>query len=937
MIIYFADRGQNILGLASNDIGSKFQIKNDSKDSDVETGTQTLSFDLYFDSMDRSEAEDLAYVGNYVLRYNKRYSAYEAYVIIDTDLDSVNRTINVYAEGAELDLLNDILPEYENSEDPDERYYATIEKWAESALGSSSFVVGLCESQEELDLDFSSETALSRLQGLAKTFGLDLVFTYDIENMQIISRKVNFVIKRGEDNDTTLRIDREIKNIRVKKSVANLATAIRAVGSVPDGNLGVYQTQDSSGKRYYCWIKFADDSKGKNMEDSPGSHNYVGFCWHQESVVEVEDPKYYTWYRYKYKNVYFVYPTNDSNGYEYREKSSSNKTQYMWIKWAESEKGTNMTNVPNENSKYIGTATKKSESTMSNKPEDYTWAKYSGADTEDLYIVQGYDTSMQGGRYGWIQFSENEDGSNPVQRATAATKYAGIQLAYYQAPESTNYLDYYWDEIEENGNELVDGRFVKFPFHYTGFKEAGLNTYTWMMGSNEELTEFSDDPGKTYLCIRFGADKVMPSMNQGDYQFCKISGDNRKTTLAGYTYDDGNYYTKGELLVSRSAMTEWSRYIVDGGEIVKQIEYDIPYQGELLDAALKDLKQYEHPEVNYEVELYYHPENFNVGDRINIVDQEGKLYVSARVLKMTESDDNDTVSITIGEYLLKDSGITDELHNLANDFKNFSRLRPRYTWIVYAMDENGTDITTENENFPWMGILENQTTSTPDLSDPSIYTWTKIIGEDGYDGSLIAVSSNEPTAGPNDTFIFNKTDFPAEYQNSIKVGDVVFAGDYRYVVQSIEGSVITCGQKADLKGADGQDGYSPTVNIVENGNRSRVITITDVVGDHSTNVKDGSTMWISYTEPSPNKSWTSIPYRYILNANDLEDDGPTKVNGRDLVFANGYHYTVMSIVYMSGEKILFLDNKTKYSGSDADVDTIAESDIDAIIYGGIGD
>lgn len=860
MIIYFADRAQNILGLASNDIGSKFQIKNDSRNTEVETGTQTLSFDIYFNQEDRMEAESLVYVGNYILRYNKRYSAYEAYVIVDTELNSEERTINVYAEGAELDLLNDVIPEYKNSDDPNERYYAKVDEWASMALSSSSFMVGICEPVQELGLDFSSETALSRLQNIAKYFESDLVFTYEIENMQIVSKKVNFVLTRGEDNDTTLRMGKEIKNIRVKKSVANLATAIRAVGSVPEGNLGVYQTQDSGGKRYYCWIKFADDSKGKNMEDSPGSHNYVGFCWHQENVVEVEDPKYYTWYRFRYKNVYVIKPTNNDSGYAYRTGG-----KYMWIKWAESEKGTGMTNVPNSKSKYIGIGTNKSSSSMSSNADDYQWSKYSGGDTEDLYLVEGYDMSLQGGRYAWVKYSANEDGSSPTDTAESGSLYAGIQLAYTSGPESSNYTDYFWDKIDDKGNELAEGRFVKFPFHYTGFKEKDANTFTWLMGMGEEDVKFIDDPGKTYLCIAFNQTKVMPDLNPPSvYQFCKLGGDDRKTTLSGYAYDDGNYYVKGDLLVSRSAMMEWSRYVVDGGEIVKQIEYDIPYQGELLDAALKDLKLYEKPEVNYEVELYFHPENFNIGDRINIVDQEGKLYVSARILKMTESDDNDNVSITIGEYLIKDSGITDELRNLANDFKNFSRLRPRYTWIVYAMDENGTDITTENENFPWMGILENQTTSAPDLSDPSIYTWTKVKGEDG------------------------------------------------------------------------DDGYSPTVEIVEKENRTRDLTITDTVGDHTTNIKDGSAIWISYVEPMSNTSWPSMG-RYVLNANNLEGDGPTKCNGRDLVFANGYHYTILSIMYISEEKILFLDNKTKYSGSDADVDTIAESDIDAIIYGGIGD
>lgn len=42
-------------------------------------------------------------------------------------------------------------------------------------------------------------------------------------------------------------------------------------------------------------------------------------------------------------------------------------------------------------------------------------------------------------------------------------------------------------------------------------------------------------------------------------------------------------------------------------------------------------------EVNYEADIVYLPENVKIGDRVNVVDNEGRLYTSTRVLKLETS------------------------------------------------------------------------------------------------------------------------------------------------------------------------------------------------------------------------------------------------------------------------------------------------------------
>lgn len=56
-----------------------------------------------------------------------------------------------------------------------------------------------------------------------------------------------------------------------------------------------------------------------------------------------------------------------------------------------------------------------------------------------------------------------------------------------------------------------------------------------------------------------------------------------------------------------------------------------------------------------------------------------------------------------------------------------------YTWIVFADDQNGTNISTDPTGKPYMGVAENQETETPVL-DPSLYSWIKVQGPTGPEG-----------------------------------------------------------------------------------------------------------------------------------------------------------------------------------------------------------
>ncbi|MEI3516038.1 MAG: hypothetical protein V8R50_01500 [Clostridia bacterium] len=63
---------------------------------------------------------------------------------------------------------------------------------------------------------------------------------------------------------------------------------------------------------------------------------------------------------------------------------------------------------------------------------------------------------------------------------------------------------------------------------------------------------------------------------------------------------------------------------------------------------------------------------------------------------------------------------------LASQFAELAKNRVYYTWIVYADDENGNGISLEPEGKVYVGIAANRKTIEPDLTDPTVYKWSKV-------------------------------------------------------------------------------------------------------------------------------------------------------------------------------------------------------------------
>ena len=267
-------------------------------------------------------------------------------------------------------------------------------------------------------------------------------------------------------------------------------------------------------------------------------------------------------------------------------------------------------------------------------------------------------------------------------------------------------------------------------------------------------------------------------------------------TLVGFTIpeeDKAKYQIDPDgNLVSLEALTKWARVDYSSkdsfsGNLYQKFESsDTASQADLYKLAKEKLDSISDIETNYEVDIADLPPGVGIGDRVNIVDDAGNTYISGRILELETSVTDGTKKATLGEYVIKDSGISELVENLANSFANLSKVRELYTWIAYADTIDGDGFSFSPEGKEYLGTAVNQLTEEAG-TDPAVYKWVKTKGEQGEQG---IPGETGPTGAPGE------------------------------------------------KGDPGEDGYSPTVDLSTGDSGSTVLTVTNKTGPSSTELKD---------------------------------------------------------------------------------------------------
>ena len=237
-------------------------------------------------------------------------------------------------------------------------------------------------------------------------------------------------------------------------------------------------------------------------------------------------------------------------------------------------------------------------------------------------------------------------------------------------------------------------------------------------------------------------------------------GSSTPINLKNYSYsytdpDTGDVYrvdtTTGQMR-NVTAMDRWSSMIDEDGLWTGSFSFDTTDKATLAGQARAELQKLSVPAVNYEVDFAKLPDNVQIGDRVNIIDDEGELYLEARILKIETSEADGTQKATIGEYLLKSSGISDKVQALAEEVAGLADMKASYTWVAYANDNTGSGISLSPVGKTYIGIAVNKDTPIVDITDPTVFSWVQMDSD-----SIVALSC-EITSSEGTLFIQTTVD-----------------------------------------------------------------------------------------------------------------------------------------------------------------------------------
>ena len=258
MIVYFADRGLNILGLASTSLPGGVRIVEDMTVEDVDSGVNSFTCRVAYDETTRSDLEDAIQVGRFVLKsagraFDSEENIYDSlYQIIETEYDTETQEIYLYAEDAGLDLINKVSPAATLT---NKTLYQMLDTFVPEDW---SFELNGCPTGTRTNTWDGENTTTERINSIANLFGCEVYYSFVIERFEVLEKVINVTPKRGtQDATEQLRLNQEINRITIKESIANLATAFSVTGGTPQNsetpiNLRgySYQYEDELGDRY---------------------------------------------------------------------------------------------------------------------------------------------------------------------------------------------------------------------------------------------------------------------------------------------------------------------------------------------------------------------------------------------------------------------------------------------------------------------------------------------------------------------------------------------------------------------------------------------------------------------------------------------------------------------------------------------------------------
>ncbi|KRK11845.1 phage-related tail-host interaction protein [Lacticaseibacillus zeae DSM 20178 = KCTC 3804] len=264
------------------------------------------------------------------------------------------------------------------------------------------------------------------------------------------------------------------------------------------------------------------------------------------------------------------------------------------------------------------------------------------------------------------------------------------------------------------------------------------------------------------------------------------------------------------------AVQKYSRLLSNSNPNPKQSDwnrvktFDSKSQAELLQAALADLKKYNHPNETYDIDLVNSP-YVPLNQTVHIADENQQLFLSAKVLSIQRSRANHSVKLTLGEFAHETVSFDQRLSDLANKMANMPKTIQFYPWLRYADDDKGTNMSALPAGKKYMATVWSNKSSVPS-DNPADYAgkWALIKGEDGANGKP-GPKGADGTSSYLHTAYANSIDGKTDFSVTDASGRSYF-GQYVDETQA-DSTDPTRYLWALFKGADGRDGKDGSDNV----------------------------------------------------------------------------------------------------------------------------
>lgn len=221
-------------------------------------------------------------------------------------------------------------------------------------------------------------------------------------------------------------------------------------------------------------------------------------------------------------------------------------------------------------------------------------------------------------------------------------------------------------------------------------------------------------------------------------------GKDQPISLRGYNWSDpdGRFKLNSEngIVMDTQNVKMWSRTNTENNYFLQHKSWTTTNQKELLDTTINWLKQYSQPIETYAVDIANVPFDLQVGDYISIVYENEELYLKSRVQKITYDYTDNSTQVELSDFVRLESGISQQLQELANDLKNDINSKIPYELVIDSSSplfiggktQDGSTTITLSARVLWGGK------DVTNIFESTDFTWSRYTADGSLDSSFTA-------------------------------------------------------------------------------------------------------------------------------------------------------------------------------------------------------